>query len=183
MDWLLAYAADEQYFRGVDCSDPVECEKTESANCSAVAGLRLTWDFDAKAWHAKFVDGSLKGAEKYFAMQSITVHHWQKMKDTFDGCDGYFGRASSLQRKHAAKHLLTLWCEAIARDEGHAFEAEWLLEDDLPLFETPAKKRRTDRVADDDDADSFEEDAATAAVADGGEADDDADDAGAADDA
>ena len=136
-------------------------------------------DFDARACHAKFVDGSLKGAEKYFAMQSITVHHWQKMKDMLDDVDGYLGKSTILERKRVAKLLITSWCEAITRNEGDAFEAEWLLGDAVP--EPPPKKRRSDRVADDDDAYPFEEDAAIAAVADDGEAGDDADDADAAD--
>ena len=52
LDWLLAYAADEKYFKGVERSDPAQSEETDSrsrGNCSAVVDLRLKWDFDARA--------------------------------------------------------------------------------------------------------------------------------------
>ena len=80
-------------------------------------------------------------------------------------------KASALERKFFAKVLLIMWCDAITRNEGDAFEAEWLLGD--AVLETPTKKRRQDRVADDDDADPFVEDAydASTAVADEGEED------------
>jgi hypothetical protein len=76
----------------------------------------------------------------------------------------YLSNAISLQRKQFAKDLVTLWCDAITRNEGDAFATEWVLGD--AVLETLKKKRRqgqgeTAAVADPADTDQ-------AAVADAG---------------
>ena len=79
LDWLLSYAADQHHFQGVERYDPV-ASTLELANCSAVAGLRLTWDFSGKAWDAEFVAGAFKGGRKTFAVADLTKEQWEMMK-------------------------------------------------------------------------------------------------------
>ena len=85
LDWLLSYAADEQYFRGVERFDPAQCEETDShsrGNVAAVADLRMEWNFGigTKTWTAKFVAGEFQGIEKRLPLDALTNEHWQKMK-------------------------------------------------------------------------------------------------------
>ena len=68
--------------------------------------------------------------------------------------DGNLSKAAFFERKRCAKDLLTLWCDAITRDDVACFETEWRLGD--AALQTPVKKRRTntttavcDDVADD----------------------------------
>ena len=60
--WLLAYLADEVSAGGVVCPDAGGSASSNSANAepnSDVPGLRIIWDFEAKGWRARFVDGPL----------------------------------------------------------------------------------------------------------------------------
>ena len=54
--------------------------------------------------------------------------------------EGDLSNANTLQQKHVAKAFITMWCQAIARNEGDDFEREWGLQG--TVFETPTKKRR-----------------------------------------
>ena len=62
--WLLAYAADELHFQGVD--QEVDDESPQP-NCPAVADLHLEWDFTTKQWTGTFVAGPLEGTSKTVA--------------------------------------------------------------------------------------------------------------------
>ena len=139
LDWLLSYAADEHHFQGVVRSDPAKSAQGP-ANCSAVADLRLTWDFDGKAWDAEFVAGTFQGMRKRVATQHITREQWGKMQ-SMSAVEGYFAHANFLRLKAAAKHLITQWCDAITRDAKDAFDREWGLTE--PTLETPQKRRKT----------------------------------------
>lgn len=61
--WLLAYAADELHFQGIDQDSPESSEELVG-NCPAVADLNLEWDFGAQSWQATFVAGVLNGTTK-----------------------------------------------------------------------------------------------------------------------
>ena len=115
----------------------------EPANCSAVAGLCLKWDFTDKVWNATFVSGRFKGTSRRVAAQDITAAQWYKIRSrdpAVKGVDGYFQHATLLSKKSASRFLITQWCGAITREEAGAFEREWGLTS--PTLETPDKKKR-----------------------------------------
>ena len=85
LDWLLSFGADEHHFQGVVRSEPAKGAQ-KVANCAAVAGLRLTWDFQGKAWDAEFVSGTFQGTQKRLATQHITGEQWANLPS--DVCKG-----------------------------------------------------------------------------------------------
>ena len=139
LDWLLSYAADEHHFQGVARSDPAKSAQ-RPANCPAVADLRLTWDFDGKAWDAEFVAGTFEGIRTRVEARNITQLQWDKMQ-SMSVVEGDLAGAHIIRLKAAAKHLITQWCDAITRDARDAFEREWGLTE--PTLETPQKRRKT----------------------------------------
>ena len=141
LDWLLSYAADQHHFQGVERADPARSVQ-DVANCSAVAGLRLTWEFAEKAWDAMFVTGAFQGFQRRVALADITRDLWDKMKSQ-SFVDVYWVNATLAQRKLFAKTLITLWCDAITRGGEEAFKTEWGVGESA--FETPKKKRRHQR--------------------------------------
>ena len=52
----------------------------------------------------------------------------------------YLCHASNLLQKHTALAFITMWCQAIVRNEGDDFESTWGLRGDE--FETHSPKRR-----------------------------------------
>ncbi len=143
IDWLLSYAADELSFQGVPCVTPGP-ETTAKANCSAVADLRIQWNFTEKVWDAEFVAGGLAGMSRRFGFEKpfAQMHYdiWKGLKEqSLIDCD--LSHAPRIERKKAAKEFITLWCQAIDNKEGGAFEQEWGLLQETK-FETPMKKRR-----------------------------------------
>ena len=107
IDWLLAYAADELHFQGVQPASPEPVEELV-ANCPAVADLRLEWDFDAKAWEACFVGGPYLGKTQRMTVDELDKDMWRKLKD-MGKARGFLTQASMIQKKSAVKELLTLW--------------------------------------------------------------------------
>ena len=103
LNWLLSYAADELHFQGVPCN-PLAAEDQKVANCAAVAGLNLEWDFWKKAWLAEFVEGPLKGVKKSFAILDYNAKLWARMRAQ-SICEGgeAFDRAHTLQKKKMAR--------------------------------------------------------------------------------
>ena len=138
LDWLLSYGADQHHFQGVERADPAPSEQ-DAANCSAVAGLRLTWDFAGKAWDAEFVTGAFQGMKRSVALADITRDLWDTLKSR-SAVDGDWVNSSLPQRKAVAKSLITKWCDAITQGGEEAFKREWGVGD--VAFETPKKKRR-----------------------------------------
>ena len=103
LNWLLSYAADELHFQGVPCN-PLAAEDQKVANCAAVAGLNLEWDFWKKAWLAEFVEGPLKGVKKSFAILDYNAKLWARMRAQ-GICEGgeALDRAHTLQKKMARR--------------------------------------------------------------------------------
>jgi hypothetical protein len=116
--WLLAYAADELHFQGVA---PVARVSTPAGNSTAVADLRLEYDFSAKAWQGTFVAGHLAGTTKRMCVEDLDASVWQKLKAE-SKVDGYVSKARVLERKRAVKEFVTLWCAAVLRGEDAEFE-------------------------------------------------------------
>ena len=121
IEWLLAYAADELFFQGVEPASPAPIA-VQAGNCPAVADLHLEWDFSAKAWEGKFVAGALVGTTKRMSVNDLNKDLWEKMLGE-NRVQGYLCQATLLERKNAVKQLMTMWCAAIARNEAAEFEA------------------------------------------------------------
>ena len=75
--WLIAYAADEKHFEGVQ-RDTVE--KNKDPNCDNHKDLFVEWQIDTHSWIGEFVDGPLCGTKRELFISSITKVHWEKMK-------------------------------------------------------------------------------------------------------
>ena len=142
LDWLLQFAADEQFHQGVKRATADERE-VKAANCSAVAGLNLEWDFTSRIWQGEFVSGPFKGTKRRFGVRDLTKDRTSKMieagilqPDTTSGMD-----ENSLL-KQLAYDVLLVWCDAISQGTDGAFEVEWELKEaeDPPC--TPVKRAR-----------------------------------------
>ena len=116
--WLLAYAADELHLQGVT---PPARAAVVAGNSSAVAGLRLEYDFSSKSWQGTFIAGHLVGTTKRMYLHDVDAYVWQKLK-ALSRADGYFSKSRLLERKKAAKEFVTLWCAAALRGEDDEFE-------------------------------------------------------------
>ena len=116
--WLLAYAADELAFQGVEAASP---EPEQAGNCPAVADLYLEWDFDAKAWEGRFVAGEQKGDAMRMSITDLSGEVWDKLRD-HDLVQGYFSKASILDKKNAAKEFVTMWGAAIVGNDDNALQ-------------------------------------------------------------
>ena len=121
IDWLLAYAADELHFQGVAQPTPEPIDDN-APNCPAVADLHLNWNFNAKAWTAKFVAGALKGTTKQMFIRDLDRDVWDKLKSQslVEDC---WSAATAPQKKSGLKELMVMWCVATARGDPAAFEA------------------------------------------------------------
>ena len=117
VDWLLAYAADELFFQGVEPSSPIPTGP-EVGNCPAVADLHLAWNFDAKSWEGRFVAGRMVGTTKRMTVNDIDTGTWEKLKDD-SVVEGSLADATLIQRKQAIKHIMIKWGAATA-DNGAA---------------------------------------------------------------
>jgi len=124
IDWLLAYAADELYFQGVvDCGN---ADDTKSANCAAVADLRVEWNFEKKLWQSEFVGGELRGVKRCFSHADNTEERWNKLRRaSMSTVDISFADASVAEKKQVAKEFIVHWCTSISRGDHEKFEADW----------------------------------------------------------
>ncbi len=121
IEWLLAYAADELAFQGVEPASPAPTPH-QAGNCPAVADLHLEWDFSAKAWEGKFVAGPSVGTTKRMSVKDLDKHKWEKLEHE-SVVQGYLSNATPRERKNAVKEWMTMWCAAIARNESAEFDA------------------------------------------------------------
>ena len=55
LGWLVSYAADEQYFQGVEREEP------EALPATAVADYRVEWDFNEHVWEGTVLVGAAAG--------------------------------------------------------------------------------------------------------------------------
>ena len=118
--WLLSYAADEQACQGVEPETP-EKDTRPGANCTAVADLRLEWDFGKKTWEAEFVAGPHVGKTRRMHVNDVDDKVWDQMRHTSFASKPLHD-ASIVGKKNAAKEWLTMWCEAITRNDSAAFD-------------------------------------------------------------
>lgn len=119
--WLLAYAADELHFMGVGRSKPEPIVEAKP-NCPAVAGLNLKWDFCAKAWDAKFVEGAFGGKTKRMDQTNLDKDVWDKLR-TNNLVENTWLRATSSEKRTGLKELLILWCAAFSRGAADEHDA------------------------------------------------------------
>ena len=119
--WLLDYAARELACQGVEAHDPVPAPDM-SPNWPAVAGLRLEYDFSARAWSGTFVEGPFTRTTRRMCVDAINKAVWQKLRDA-SIVQGYLSRASSLERKLAVKEFVAMLCESANRHDGRELEA------------------------------------------------------------
>jgi len=138
LDWLLSYAADELHFQGIQRTSP-EPDRKKEANCTAVADVRLEWEFSEKAWEAEFVSGPFTGTSRRFCVADLTTKRWVKLRE-LSVVQGDLSRTMALVLKNIAKDFITRWCQAITTNIGDDFENEWGLEKEV--LERRAKKRR-----------------------------------------
>ena len=126
ISWLLAYAADEKFFEGVERA---EGDEAKDPNNSAVAGLHLQWCFATKSWKAEFVTGDFAGTNLEFGTSDLTRSQWAKMvQNGMSGAEGEFNDVPFVKKKQVCKALMELWCGAITRKEAKDFEETWGLE-------------------------------------------------------
>ena len=125
--WLIAYAADEKHFEGVQ-RDTVE--KNKDPNCDSHKDLFVEWQIDTHSWIGEFVDGPLCGTKRELFISSITKVHWEKMKisSIIQDQTGDFDAASEVTKKQVAKKLLMVWMSALRDNQGPEFEQVWQLE-------------------------------------------------------
>ena len=73
IDWLLAYAADEQHYQGIPRAPPPEQ--------AAVADLPYTisWDFGTFAWKAEILSGDARGATQRFRTEGLHKSQWYSL--------------------------------------------------------------------------------------------------------
>ena len=118
--WFINYAAAEYEHQGVEAFDPVATLET-SANCTEVAGLQLTYEFNTKGWRATFVEGPHLGVIIRLRMSELGYHIWAMLK-AHARVEGYWSVANAHQRRHAAKAFVLMWCAALLRNEERDFE-------------------------------------------------------------
>ena len=99
--WLLSYAATEYDHQGVVPFDPAP-QPELSANCSAVAGLFLEFDFGRKMWLGEFVAGPCKGTEVRMAISQLNKRAWHMLLDA-KKVTGYLSQASARKKGRAVK--------------------------------------------------------------------------------
>ena len=136
IDWLLAYAADELHYQGVAPAHDDEPPNQQHGNCAAVADLMLEWNFGDKAWDGHFVRGPLTGTEKRIYVAHLNRVIWATLRQE-DRVTDYWCRASLIDKKNAAKVLITMWGEAVVGDRLEEFETKFYLPDGVP--ETPPR--------------------------------------------
>ena len=141
IDWLLSYAADQLHCQGVG-NLVGHMDDVLEANCSAVAGLHVEWDFHLKDWQAKFVSGLFQGVKREFGIESLNPGMWANLE-----AEVIFQKATRVQQKAVAKRMLLLWCQAICDNESDTFEHKWDLQEqhhpmESPRLETPVKKKK-----------------------------------------
>ena len=62
----------------------------------------------------------MKGQTKRMCLNDLNPGMWAKLRAE-DRVAGYFCAANAIEKKKAAKEFITLWCAAIARNEGDDF--------------------------------------------------------------
>ena len=139
IDWLLAYAADEQHFQGVLREDPKALPGT------AVADYRVEWDFNTKAWEGTVQVGDATGQSTRCSVDVLNQDVWRKLAD-MSLVESFYSKSSLAGRKQAVKEYVQLWCVATVGGTRHDFETEWARPDESKSFETPLKRRRESTV-------------------------------------
>ena len=118
LSWLIAYAADEYYYKGIS-------RAREADDVVAVAAkTRVEWDFDENHWTAIFCapDGcelrmSLTGAD-------IKEKHWLKLSE-LGKVNGPFCAVTQDGLKSQAKVILDMWIEACKTETVEKFASVW----------------------------------------------------------
>ena len=105
--------------------------------------------FRRKSLDAEFVSGPLVGTTKHLTVADIKMEQrWEELKAE-GRAEGHPSRIVAILLKDVAKDFMKRWCEAIVSDGGAKFEEEWGLQE--PVLETPVKKRRGTKEAEEDD--------------------------------
>ena len=106
--WLLVFLAGECGFGGV----AIESEAAVAeANCDAVPGLRVEWDFQSNdAWTATFVEGPLVDQPSIKCkLSGLTEEKWNKM-NAIHAYEHDYASASASDRKRVAYDYIAAHC-------------------------------------------------------------------------
>jgi hypothetical protein len=142
IEWLLAYAAAEFASQGVEPTSPAPTPH-KAGNCAAVADLYLDYDYNVKGWEGKFLAGPCVGTKKRMSIYDLNAEVWGLLKAksaVAEGC--YLSKATLLEKKHAVKEYMTMWCAAITRNESADFESLIRCKD--PLAGSPQRGEEID---------------------------------------
>ena len=120
--WLLVFLADECGFGGV----AIESEAAVAeANCDAVPGLRVEWDFQSNdAWTATFVEGPLLGQPSIKCrLSGLTEEKWNKM-NAIHAYEHDYASASASDRKRVAYDYIAAHCaEMLKKSDANCASA------------------------------------------------------------
>lgn len=177
ISWLLAYAADQLYFQGVEppSSTPPQ---SRAPNCDEVAGLHVSWIFNVKQWEATFVSGPCAHETRTLGPSDIDRAMWRQLQESYANYGDYDSYGME-QKKMIAKDVLVRGCKSIANGWSDAFTS--MLGAGHQGLETPPKKPRHAAPDAEDDpsaavAEELTDDDADGDEAESGDADgDDAD--------
>jgi hypothetical protein len=141
MDWLMAYAADEYHFQGI------QREMAAMMPSTAVADYRSEWNFNECLWEGFILAGDAKGQTIKFSPGSLRRSQWDKLKEQ-SLADGFFSKRSKKEEKLAAKEVVKLWCAATHSGKQKEFENDWMSTDDaLPdLCDAQTRPQKRQKV-------------------------------------
>ena len=139
IDWLLAYAADEQHYQGIPRAPPPERPAV------ADEPYTISWDFDDDVWVAVILSGDEQGATKCFRTEALHKSKWNSLLQDpsaaqwLDAKDTRWSKSCFRSRRAATKELARLWCVATLQGEREKFEKSELF--------NPTAKSRSPEVA------------------------------------
>ena len=99
--------------------------RPKQANCDAVAGLNIEWDFARRLGIAEFVEGPKLGMKRSLSCSHMTGDLLEQVQSE----SAVAGKKAKLPtQREGAKELVTRWCAAVLRDEEDVLRAHWIFE-------------------------------------------------------
>ena len=123
LDWLLAYAAYEVHFQGVECEIEDGDTYDKKPNCPTESDLHTARDFQAKSWIAEFVEGPMKTQRRCITPFRLDAEFWQNLQRMSGINEDQPYDVSTLGDNQVSKVALRL-CVKIAVCEGAQFEKD-----------------------------------------------------------
>ena len=122
IDWLLAYAADEQHYQGIPRAPPPEQPAV------ADEAYTIRWDFNAFAWVVEILSGDARGATQRFRTEALHKSQWNSLLQDpsaaqwLDAKDTRWSKSCFRSRRAATKEIARLWCVATTEGEREDIE-------------------------------------------------------------